>query len=313
MHGVAIWVYEGLSPFELGVAVEIFGLPRPELPLDYEVAVCAGRPGTLAVLGGFWMTVQHGLEALAAADTVIVPGCPDVSQDPPAEVVAAVRAAYDRGARVASFCSGAFVLAAAGLLDGRRATTHWRYASTLARRHPRVRVDPEVLYVDEGRVLTSAGTAAGIDLCLHLVRTDHGVAVANAVARRVVVPAHREGGQAQYIESPAVEPTVDGPLRLLLERLARDPLGAGDVAQLAASVHMSERTFARRFKAVTGTSPVRWLTAVRVGRARELLETTDEPVDRIATAAGFGSVENLRLHFRRATSTSPAAYRRAFR
>jgi transcriptional regulator GlxA family with amidase domain len=257
---------------------------------------------------------RHGLEGLADADTVLIPACNRTVQcGPPPSLLDAVRAAHARGARIASICSGAYVLAAAGLLDGRRATTHWMYMVDFAHRFPNVKVDQEVLYVDEGDVLTSAGTGSAIDLCLHLVRNDFGAAVANEVARRMVVPPHREGGQAQFAKPPVRgESRADGigpVLDWARERLDR-PL---TVAQLAAQVHLSPRTFARRFRDSLGVSPLQWVLEQRIRLAQELLETTDEPVERIAWRAGFGTAVNLRQHFRRFTSVSPQTYRQTFR
>ncbi|WP_019630549.1 helix-turn-helix domain-containing protein [Actinomadura atramentaria] len=315
MHTVAAVAFDGMAPFELGVAVEVFGLPRPELGDRpwYDLRVCAERPGRdLRAVGGFTVRAEHGLDVLAAADTVIVPGVADPDAPPPA-LVAALRAAHRRGARLVSICSGAFALAATGVLDGRRATTHWRYAARLAERHPAVRVDPDVLYVDEGDVLTSAGSAAGIDLCLYLVRADHGAAVANTVARRFVVPPHREGGQAQFVEA-AVRPPAPGgdgvahSMAWALDRLA-EPL---TVADLARAAHMSERSYLRHFARRTGVSPMRWLIAQRVAASLPLLEAGDASVDEIAAAVGFGSAATYRHHFTRRMRTGPAAYRRAF-
>lgn len=309
---VAILALDSVVPFDLGVPCEIFGFDRPEVGgALYDVRVCALEPGRVAAAGGLAIEVRHGLRALAAAHTVIVPGIDDLDRPVPAAVRAALRRAHERGARIASICTGAFVLAAAGLLDGRRATTHWRNAPTLAARFPAVRVDPRVLYVDDGEILTSAGIAAGIDLCLHLVRRDYGAAIANTIARHMVVAPHRSGGQAQFVETPL--PAPDGGLERTrtwaLERLA-EPL---TIARLAAHAGMSRRTFTRRFRAETGTSPLRWLLHQRILLARHLLETTGEPVERVAARCGFGSALSLRLHFRRAVATSPLAYRRAFR
>ncbi|MFD9128860.1 DJ-1/PfpI family protein, partial [Kitasatospora sp. NPDC059571] len=268
VHTVAVYAFDGMAPFELGVVVEVFGLARPELgdlltAPWYEVKVCADRPGTpLEAVGGFALTARHGLDELAAADTVMVVAVPNAfgGQVSPG-LLDALRTAHARGARIVSICSGAFALAAAGLLDGLPATTHWRYAELLQQRHPLIRVDPDVLYVDNGSVLTSAGSAAGIDLCLHLVRRDHGPRVANAVARRFVVPPHRDGGQAQFIEA-AVRPVAeedDGVARSMqwaLDRLA-EPL---TVPLLARTARMSQRSYLRHFTARTGTSPMRWVT-----------------------------------------------------
>jgi transcriptional regulator GlxA family with amidase domain len=297
----------GANPFEFAVACEVFGIDRPELSVEWYEHRLAAAVRPLVVNGGWTLDTCHGLEATETADTLIVPACP---LQPPAEAVAAVRAAYERGARIVSFCSGAFALAAAGILDGRDATTHWMYAADFQRRFPRVRFDPEVLYVDDGQVLTSAGTAGAIDLALHIVRRDHGSMVAGAVARRMVVAPHRDGGQAQFVTAPVPEaPYRDGlrPVLAWMEQHLDQPQTVDDLARLAA---MSPRTLARRFRDVTGTTPLRWLTHQRVARAQELLEATDLPVEVIARRTGFGTAANLRVHFRRATGTSPAEHRR---
>ncbi|HWV87271.1 MAG TPA: transcriptional regulator FtrA [Capillimicrobium sp.] len=313
-HRVAVLAYDGMAPFELGVVVEVFGLPRPELRGRpwYALDVCATAPGPLEAVGGFAMTARHGLDRLAAADTVIVPGQRvDEPVDP--ELCAALRAAHARGARMVSICSGAFALAAAGLLDGRRATTHWRYADELRRRHPAVAVDPDVLYVDEGDVLTSAGSAAGIDLCLHLVRRDHGAEIANHVARRLVVSPHRDGGQAQFIERPvpagAGEDAIARTMAWALERLD-EPL---PLERLAAHAHLSPRSFTRRFRQATGTSPARWVLDQRVRASLPLLERSDLPVEHVGAAVGIPSPAAFRRHFARAMGLPPVAYRRGFR
>jgi transcriptional regulator GlxA family with amidase domain len=262
---------------------------------------------------GFDVLVPHGLEALDRADTVVVPGIGDRAWPIADAPLAALRAAAERGARVASICTGAFVLAAAGLLDGRRATTHWRYAERLAREFPAVAVDPDVLYVDEGDVLTSAGVAAGIDLCLHIVRRDHGARVANAVARRIVVAAHRGGGQAQFVERPLPDDAGgDGlaPTRAWMEERLAQSL---TVEQMARHAGYSARSFARRFVAETGTTPLQWLIARRVAEAQRLLEGTDLAIEEVAARAGFGTAVGLRQHFARVAGTAPTAYRRAFR
>ncbi len=313
-HRLTVLAYEGLSPFELGVATEVFALPRPELDVDwwYEFSVCAERPGALPALGGFELTVEHGLDELARADTIIVPGSPDVHGDPSEELVAALRAAHARGTRLVSICSGAFVLAATGLLDGRRAATHWRYAPLLARRYPRVHVEADVLYVDGDDLLTSAGTAAGIDLCLHLVRTDHGADVANRVARRMVVAAHREGGQAQFIDLPVPARPADDPVAGAMEwALGRLPERIG-VDELARHAHLSPRQFSRRFRTATGASPGAWLLRRRLDAALPLLESSDEPVERVAARVGFPTPAAFRRHFARAYGVPPSAWRRSF-
>lgn len=311
---VSVLAYPGMSVFETGIVTEVFGLPRPEFDRPwYEVMLCAERPGPVPVIGGASLHTPYGLDVFARAATVIVPGVPDVTAEPSAELVDALRRAHRDGARVLSICSGAFALAAAGLLDGRRATTHWRYADQLRRRYPAVHVDPDVLYVDHGDVCTSAGSAAGLDLCLHIVRQDHGAAIANAVARRLVAQPHRAGGQAQFIEAPVTAaPEDDGvtrSMRWALEHLDQ-PI---NVAALARHAHLSPRTYLRHFARSTGTSPIRWLIHQRVQASLALLETTDAPVERIAGAVGFDTVVTYRHHFGHVMRTSPAAYRRAFR
>ncbi|GAA5184622.1 helix-turn-helix domain-containing protein [Rugosimonospora acidiphila] len=310
MGSVALAISDGMLHFELGVAYEVFGNAPPDLADRwYDVRVCGS--GTASV-GRFQLAPDGGLDRLAHADTVIVPACSDVDEDPPADLVDAVRAAYDGGARVASLCTGAFVLAAAGLLDGRRATTHWAHTDALAARYPRVEVDPDVLYVDNGRVLTSAGKAAAMDLCLHLVRLDHGSVIANAVARRLVVPPHRAGGQAQFVTTPMPAPD-NHPLADLIpwviDRLDQ-PL---TVEQLARQANMSSRNLGRHFRSVTGTTPLRWLLTQRIRRAQDLLETTDDNVDTIASATGMGTATTLRRHFNRTVGVPPDTYRRTFR
>jgi AraC family transcriptional activator FtrA len=313
-HRVTVLAYEGLAPFELGVAAEVFALPRPELDVDwwYEFSVCAEQPGVLPALGGFGLAVDRGLGELARADTIIVPGAADVHSDPPEAVVRALLAAHARGARLVSICSGAFVLAATGLLDGRRAATHWRYAPLLARRYPRVRVQPDVLYVDGDDVLTSAGTAAGIDLCLHLVRRDHGADVANRVARRMVVAAHRDGGQAQFIDQPVPARPDDDPVASAMEwALSRLPERIG-VDDLARHAHLSPRQFSRRFRAATGSSPAAWLLRRRLDAALPLLESSREPVEHVAARVGFPTPAAFRRHFARAYGVAPSHWRRSF-
>jgi AraC family transcriptional activator FtrA len=312
MHAVAVAVLPDAPIFELAVPCEVFGIPRLEL-VDpwYEFRLCTTDRRESQVAAGFRVQTPHGLEDLVTADTIIVPACANVHDAPPSELVVAVRAAYERGARVAAICSGAFVLAAAGLLDGRRATTHWMHAAELARRYPEVRVDASVLYVEEGGVFTSAGTAAGLDLCLELVRRDHGGAVANALARRMVIPPHRDGGQAQYVEAP-IGDDGDAGLAELLEWVLRRLDQPLTLAGLAEAAHVSPRTLARRFSAGVGMSPLQWILKQRVRRAQELLESTDRSVDQVAERAGFGTAANLRKHFIRVAGVSPASYRQTF-
>ncbi|HEY1133858.1 MAG TPA: helix-turn-helix domain-containing protein [Nocardioides sp.] len=312
LTNVACLAYDGLAPFELGVVCEAFGLDRTDdgVPL-LEFAVCAPTPGRLRTsIPGFSVVVDDGLERLAEADLVAVPALPRGAVAAP-EVVEALRAAYERGARILSVCSGAFALGEAGLLDGRECTTHWKYTDDLARRFPAAKVVPEVLYVDSGQIVTSAGTAAGLDACLHLWRQEYGAAVAGMVARRMVVPPQREGGQAQFISRPVPECTAEtlGPLLTWIqENLAADHA----VDELARRALMSPRTFARRFREETGTTPHAWVTAQRVRTAEELLERTDLPVDRVAAEVGFVNAATLRLHFTRARGVSPQQYRRTF-
>ncbi|WP_341720063.1 helix-turn-helix domain-containing protein [Micromonospora sp. FIMYZ51] len=307
---VAVAATEGMLHFELALAFEVFGAAPAALPGPwYDIRVC----GTHEVrVGRFRLEPDCGLDRLAYADTVIVPALADVDQDPPADLVEAVRAAHEAGARVASLCTGAFVLAAADLLDGLRATTHWAHTAQLAARYRRVQVDPDVLYVDNGSVLTSAGKAAAMDLCLHLIRRDRGSAVANVVARRLVVPPHRAGGQAQFVSTPV--PTRDGhPLAELLPWVMRrldQPLTVQDLARQA---NLSSRHLARHFRSITGTTPLRWLLTQRIRRAQELLENTDDSVDAIASAAGLGTATTLRRHFHRTIGVPPDTYRRTFR
>lgn len=302
--------YDGAMLFEAAAACEVFGVDRELTDTWYDFRVCGPRE---ARLGG-WLQVDtpHGFDALADADTVIVPAWADIEADPPAELVEAVRAAHTRGARLVSLCTGAFVLAAAGVLDGRRATTHWEHTAALAARHPDVQVDPDVLYIDDRNVLTSAGKAAGMDLCLHIVASDHGAAVANELARRLVVPARRAGGQAQFIAAPAVADTGHAFSDLLDWASGRlhEPLTVPDLAR---QVNMSTRNLTRRFTAVTGTTPLRWLHAQRILRARELLETTDDSIELIASRTGMGTGATLRRHFHGTLGVPPDVYRRTFR
>jgi transcriptional regulator GlxA family with amidase domain len=337
---VALVVVNGFLPFEFGTICEVFGVDRADdgLP-SYDFAVVAGEPPPLRAYNDFTIQPSHGLERLEEADLIALPAVGDNrlclpggrpspdrrssakrSQDPgpeeprtfPQDLLEALRRAVDRGAKVLSVCSGAFILGEAGLLDGRRCTTHWRHAAELARRYPAAKVDPDVLYVDDDPVITSAGTAAGIDACLYLVRKEQGSRVANGIARRMVVPPHRDGGQAQYVVQP-IAPSCDGSLRDLLEWLRAHLDQPLTVRQLAARANMSERTFARRFVQDTGTTPQRWLIGQRILLAQQLLEESDETIDAIADHAGFGNATALRHHFRAWCGTTPNAYRRLFR
>lgn len=310
MTVVALALSENVAIFELAAPCAIFGTGRPpEVDEWYDFRVCS--PRRARVDQWFRAATEHTYDDLVTADTVIVPACHDGDLRPPPRLVEAVRSAYDRGARVMSICTGAFVLAEAGLLDGRRAATHWMYAERLARRHPLVQVDPDVLYVDEGRVLTSAGKAAGTDLCLYVVRRDHGSAVANGIARRLVTPPHREGGQAQFVSPPVLPAPGEGLAQVMdwaLANLAR-PVTVEDLATRA---HLSTRTLNRHFHARVGTNPLHWLQQQRMHRSQELLERTDLGIDQVAAQSGFGTAGVLRRQFRRTLGTTPDAYRRTF-
>ncbi|WP_433330296.1 helix-turn-helix domain-containing protein [Spirillospora sp. CA-294931] len=310
-HRVAVLVDEGSNPFELGVATELFGLRRPELNRRwYDLTLCAATPSVLMHLGMFTLTDVAPLSELARADTVIVPNRPDPLADSPPEVLEAIAEAADT-TRLVSFCTGAFTLAAAGVLKGRRATTHWRWAEAFTTRHPDVLLEPDVLYVDDGDVLTSAGSAAALDLGLHLIRRDHGAEIANAVARRLVFAPHREGGQRQFISHP-LPPTPDTSLAPVLawarERLDQ-PL---TVTALARQAAVSPATLHRRFTAQLGTTPLAWLTNERLDRARRLLERDHLPLDQVAHLTGLGTAANLRTRLRHQTGLTPTQYRRHF-
>lgn len=309
---VAILAYDGLCTFEFGIAVEIFGLARPEFDFQwYEHRIAAVDQGPMRAMGGIQVLADGGLELLADARTIIIPGWRDRSAPVPEELLTALRHAHARGARLLSICSGVFVLAATGLLDGHGATTHWRYTSELAERFPDIRVDPDVLYVDSGQLITSAGSAAGIDACLHLVARDFGTQEANAVARRLVMAPQRTGGQAQFIPTPlSLTPRSDlsRVMHWARERL-HEPLEVRDLASEAA---MSDRTFLRRFSEATGMPPKAWLQHERLARARELLESTSQNTDQIAERCGYRSVESFRVAFRNVVGVPPSVYRERF-
>lgn len=312
MHRVVALCLDGLVAFDLTAPAQAFGLAAgPGGEPHYEFSTCSVGGAEVRTTSGFGIAPQAGLGALRGADTVVVPGYFAILAPPPAEATAALRAAARRGARMLSVCTGAFALAHAGLLDGRRATTHWAWAGELAARFPAIAVDPDALFVDEGEVLTSAGLSAGIDLSLHVIREDFGAAAGERVARHMVAAPHREGGQAQFFK-PALAASGDSlepTRRWTLERLG-EPL---DVAAMSRHAGVSPRTFARRFREETGTTPLQWLLAQRVLEARRLLEESDLPVEAVAWRAGFGTAASLRDHFRRATATTPTAYRRSFR
>ncbi|HEY0888084.1 MAG TPA: helix-turn-helix domain-containing protein [Nocardioides sp.] len=311
LTNVAALVWDGVAPFEFGVLCEAFGLDRRDdgVPL-LEFAVCAPRPGPVEFSLGFSLNVEHGLERLEEADLIGIPAMRR-SDGLPAGVEAALLRAFERGARILTVCSGAFALGEVGLLDGRECTTHWKYTDELAARYPEAKVVPEVLYVDAGQIVTSAGTAAGLDACLHIWRQEYGAAVASMVARRMVVPPQRDGGQAQFIARAVPECDADT-LAPLLAWIAENLHEELDVDSLARRSLMSPRTFARRFRAETGTTPHAWVTSQRVLRAEQLLEQTDRPVEWIATEVGFGNAATLRHHFTRVRGLSPQAYRRRF-
>jgi len=312
VRNVAVPVLDGVFAFELGVLCEVFGVDRPDDPTlpSFDFALCTETPGPVRTRSGFDLVVEHDFSRLAEADLVAVPAI-SREEPMPAALLDGLRMAVARGAQVMSVCSGAFILGEAGLLDGRDCTTHWTHAGELARRFPAARVNPDVLYVDSGDgVLTSAGTAAGIDASLYFVRREFGTNVANKLARRMVTPPHREGGQRQYVDQPVPceGDTLSDTLQWMLVNLAEDMT----VDQLADRSHLSARTFARRFRAETGTTPLQWLTDQRILHARRLLEETAQPVEAVADLVGFGSASVLRHHFTRRVGTTPQAYRRTF-
>lgn len=311
---VAVLLFSGGPIFESSIPLSVFGIDRQDAGVPrYRLLVCAGEDVPLRTTGGLELTAPYGLEALSRAGTVVVPAWRSITQPPPAAALDALRRAHEEGARIVGLCTGAFVLAAAGLLDGRPATTHWMYAPTLAKRYPSVHVDPRELFVDDGDVLTSAGTAAGIDLCLHIVRTDHGADAAGALARRLVVPPRRTGGQERYLDRSLPEEIGADPLAEVVAWALEHLHEQFDVEALAARAYMSRRTFDRRFRSLTGSAPLQWLITQRVLQAQRLLETSDYSVDEVAGRCGFRSPVALRGHFRRQLGSSPAAYRAAYR
>ncbi|MFB7930981.1 MULTISPECIES: helix-turn-helix domain-containing protein [Streptomyces] len=311
---VAVLLFSGGPIFESSIPLSVFGIDRQDAGVPrYRLLVCGGEDGPLRTTGGLELSAPHGLEAISRAGTVVVPAWRSITSPPPDEALDALRRAHEEGARIVGLCTGAFVLAAAGLLDGRPATTHWMYAPTLAKRYPSVHVDPRELFVDDGDVLTSAGTAAGIDLCLHIVRTDHGNEAAGALARRLVVPPRRSGGQERYLDRSLPEEIGADPLAEVVAWALEHLHEQFDVETLAARAYMSRRTFDRRFRSLTGSAPLQWLITQRVLQAQRLLETSDYSVDEVAGRCGFRSPVALRGHFRRQLGSSPAAYRAAYR
>jgi AraC family transcriptional regulator, transcriptional activator FtrA len=314
METIAIAMFDGQAVFEPAVGCEVYGIDRTAMGVpNFRLQVCAIDPTPIRTGAGFTIDTPYGIEQLRRADTIIVPGWSNFARPVPEDFCEVLRRAHRRGARLLSFCSGAFVLASAGLLDGRRAATHWGYTAAMRERFPNTRWDASVLYVDDDSgIYTSAGTAAAVDLCLHLVRKDYGTTVANVVARRMVVPPHRDGGQAQYVEAPMPVVASDEMLSETLEWALGHLDDDLTVEVMARRANVSPRTFARRFKAVCGTTPLQWLLAQRVLAAQRLLENTDLSVEHIASEVGFGSATSLRTHFARALGTSPVGYRNTF-
>jgi AraC family transcriptional regulator, transcriptional activator FtrA len=311
-HLVVAVAYDGLCTFEFGCVVELFSLARPELGVPwYRFGVCAADRSPLRAAGGVAVVVRHSLRLLDRADTIVLPGWRDVDELPPPMLLRKLRAAYQRGARLCSICSGVFVLAAAGLLDGKAAATHWRYAEKLASDYPEIQVHPNELYVDQGRIITSAGSAAGLDMLLHLVRNDFGTQVANQVAQRLVIPPHRDGGQAQFLPRPMPQDETTS-LAPLMEWVRANPRMRHNLGSWARRTRMSPRTLQRRFLQATGLSPSQWLVRERVSLAKEALETTQAPLWRVAESCGFGAEESFRRHFRITTGISPGRYRQHF-
>ena len=313
LRRVAALAYDELGTFEFGIVVELFGLPRSGLGVPwYQFEVCSVERGPIRAAGGIRVEVRRGLRAFEEAGTIVIPGWKRVDEPPPPALIRALRRAHAEGARLVSICSGVFLLAETGLLDGKRVTAHWRHADRLMARYPHLHVEPDVLYVDEGSILTSAGSAAGIDLGLHIIRLDYGAEIANEIARRLVMPPHRDGGQAQYVRDSGRSPLAGGlaPVLAWAQSHLAQPLSVEDLAKDAA---MSPRSFARKFREQTGTTPHQWLTHQRLFAAQRRLETTEETIERIADAVGLQTAVTLRQHFSRALGTTPTAYRRRFR
>lgn len=307
---VALLAYDGLCTFEFGIMVELFGAPRPEFDRWYRLRIAGLEQGSMRACGGFTVVAPHSLRLLDRAGTIIIPGWRSPDAPVPQVLLGKLRRAHEENARILSVCSGAFVLAAAGILDGKRATTHWKYSGHFAERFPRILLDPNVLYVDEGNVITSAGSSAGIDMGLHLIRRDFGTEAANSVARRLVVPPHRDGGQQQFIDTPVG--AEDRAFARILDELRSSLQCELTVQSMAKRASMSTRTFSRKFAAATGLTPHRWVQHERVRLAQSLFETTDRTVDEVAHMTGFADAQLLRLHFKRIVGTSPKAYQRAF-
>ena len=311
---IAVIAFNGISPFHLSVPCAVFGEDRTGARVPkFELLVCAAEQGTLQTPAGFTIETRYGLKDLSRAATIIVPSWRNPAELPPQPLLNALRKAHQRGAQIVGLCLGSFVLAAAGLLDGRPATTHWFWADELAARYPLIRVDSNVLYVDDGNIITSAGTAAAIDCCLHMLRQRYGAKVANQVARRMVVSPHRQGGQAQYIQQPVQDVSTIDHFAKVLDWTRRNLDKPHSLDTLAERALMTRRTFTRRFRQVMGVTVSEWLLSQRLGMAQQLLETTGSPIDLIAERAGFGTPASLRQHFNRAFKISPSNYRRQFR
>jgi AraC family transcriptional activator FtrA len=310
-HLVVAVAYDRLCTFEFGCVVELFALRRPELGVPwYRFAVCSAEGKTVRAAGGITVSAKHSLKILDRADTIVIPGWRDADEAPPPALLRRLQAAHERGARICSICSGVFVLAAAGVLAGKSATTHWRYVERLQQRFPDIQVEPNALYVDAGQVLTSAGSAAGLDMLIHLVRRDYGPKVANMVAQRLVIPPHRDGDQAQFVPRPVADEA--GRLARLLDWIRANLRAEHSIATLSRRASMSPRTLLRRFKEATGQAPNEWLVRERVAVAREMLESGRVSVEQVSERAGFGSQESFRRHFRLLVGVAPAAYQRRF-
>jgi AraC family transcriptional activator FtrA len=311
-HRVVALAYDGLCTFEFGCTVELFALNRPELGVPwYEFDVCAAERGPLRAAGGIEVRVPHSLALLDKADTIVIPGWRDADAMPSPALLKKIRAAYERGARLCTICSGVFVLAAAGILEGKTVTTHWRYAQKLNKRYPGITVEPNALYVDAGQILTSAGSAAGLDMLLHLVRRDYGAKIANLVAQRLVIPPHREGGQAQYLPRP-IPSDERHRLSKLLDWVRAHLAKSHTLSALARRAAMSPRTLQRQFRETVGLAPYEWIVRERVALAKDFLQSSQQTLPRVAEAVGFKSQETFRRHFRRVAGLSPIAYRRQF-
>lgn len=312
-HNVIALIYDGLCAFEFGICSEVFGLPRPELETElYTFESVSLEPSPLKMSGGLKVVASARQTDLIAADTIIVPGWRGADKPVPVAYCAAIRAAHDRGVRLVAICSGVYVLAAAGVLDGRAVTTHWKYADDLASKFPKVSVQANELYIHDGTIVTSAGSSAGIDACLHIVRSDYGAKIATSVARRLVMHAHRQGDQAQYIECPIPQSNEVHRLSKLMDDVQSRLSDDHSIKSMSIQAGMSTRTFQRRFIKLTGLSPVKWVTQERINYGRMLLETTTLSIDQISDKVGFSNPETLRYHFRQILDISPTSYRKRF-